>query len=507
MNRLFKALGIVTLFTVFAKLSGFFREAVIAGYFGVTFESDAYFIAAVIPTLLFSAFGSAISMGIVPLYVEMKQKNEKEASEFISVVSTFFVLVSFVIAIICFVFSEEITRFIAPSFTNEQIEFTNFLTRIMLPSFVFFILSAIATGVLHANKRFTAPSFVTIPNNLIVIFAVILFSSQFGVTGLAVATVLGVASQFFVQFPDFVHYQIRPNFSFKKYHSDILSSVSLLLPIIVSSVLVQTNQLTDRIFASGLEEGSVAALNYSSRLMWLPLSVIVMSLITVLYPSIVDSVKEGFEKFLSFVFKGIKIIIFSSIPFVLVMIACDRELVELAFKRGAFDEYAADMTTKSFYFYSFGLIFIALREYFSRCVLALKATKLLLVSSIITVALQILMSFIFSKTIGHSGIALSTTLAMLIQSAILFFFLIKKGETSSSLLKNLFVNLGKYLVIFVCLLAVLVPFSNWIPLDSNFLVLFITSMATFVFYFFLLFLFKVDEWSFFRSKLNFKSKK
>ena len=54
-NNIVKAVGLVTIVTVIGKLLGFGRETVIAAFYGASAQSDVYFVAAVIPTLLFAA--------------------------------------------------------------------------------------------------------------------------------------------------------------------------------------------------------------------------------------------------------------------------------------------------------------------------------------------------------------------------------------------------------------------------------------------------------------------
>ena len=71
------------------------------------------------------------------------------------------------------------------------------------------------------------------------------------------------------------------------------------------------------------------------------------------------------------------------------MTVSGRTVVEIAFQRGAFDAQDTDKTTYALIFYMIGLIFVALREYFIRCVLALETLKILMVSSTTAVAINI----------------------------------------------------------------------------------------------------------------------
>jgi putative peptidoglycan lipid II flippase len=83
---------------------------------------------------------------------------------------------------------------------------------------------------------------------------------------------------------------------------------------------IQLNSVVDRIIATSLETGSVSALNYANRLLWLPLSIVLTPLITVLYPSIVERALIGYQSFLNLTLKGLKSLLFLAIPFMIVML-------------------------------------------------------------------------------------------------------------------------------------------------------------------------------------------
>ncbi|MBR8644315.1 hypothetical protein KEH51_05750 [[Brevibacterium] frigoritolerans] len=121
-------------------------------------------------------------------------------------------------------------------------------------------------------------------------------------------------------------------------------------PIIIAALAIQLNSVVDRIIATSLETGSVSALNYANRLLWLPLSIVLTPLITVLYPSIVERALIGYQSFLNLTLKGLKSLLFLAIPFMVVMLISGNSLITLAFQRGAFDASATDMTYRAFLF-------------------------------------------------------------------------------------------------------------------------------------------------------------
>src|SRR6476620_4522505 len=153
-----RAVSIVTIVTIIGKLLGFGRESVIAAFYGASAQSDVYFVAAVIPTILFAAISMAITTGIVPIYIEENKKNKEEAANLISALLNLLLVISIIFTALCIIFAPFITKLVAPGFSGEQLELAITLTRIMLPSFCFFVLSAVATGVLNANQKFLAPA-------------------------------------------------------------------------------------------------------------------------------------------------------------------------------------------------------------------------------------------------------------------------------------------------------------------------------------------------------------
>ena len=137
-------------------------------------------------------------------------------------------------------------------------------------------------------------------------------------------------------------------------------------------------------------------------------------------------------------------IIYICIPIVLVMTVSGRTVVEIAFQRGAFDAQDTDKTTYALIFYMIGLIFVALREYFIRCVLALDNSKILMVSSTTAVAINITLSFVLSKFLSHGGVALGFTISMLYQAIVLGLFIKKNTSFEASKVDLLSLKLVKW---------------------------------------------------------------
>src|SRR5204862_1176986 len=93
---------------------------------------------------------------------------------------------------------------VAPSRIVQERALATFFLRWFMPQIVFYGLGAVATGLLNAHRRFAAPMFAPILNNLVVIGTMVVFvalgttsASVAGITDaqryvLAIGTTLGV---------------------------------------------------------------------------------------------------------------------------------------------------------------------------------------------------------------------------------------------------------------------------------------------------------------------------
>lgn len=500
-----KSIGLVTIISGVGKLLGFARESIIAAYFGTSEVADVFFVSSLVPTLLFTAIGTAIQAGTIPLFMEERSKNEEDAKKLMSLLGTFFLVLSLLLIGVTLIFTQPLIKVMAPGFTTDQIALAVKITRIMIPSMIFLTLTSISTGVLNANKQFVLPAFSATIQNVVIILATILLANTYGVYGLSIGVLIGAAGQFFIQYPSFKKSEIGFNFRFREHKEKIVRILILFYPIIIAAISVQLNSLVDRMVSTGLETGSVSALNYGNRLLWLPLSVILTPLITVLYPSLVEGVLESYKKFFSIIQKGTSLILFASIPFTLLMVLIGDNLIELAFQRGSFNKEATDITYQALFYYALGLVFFALRDFLMNGFYALKRTKIAMYSCLGAVLVNIVLSITLSKFMAVGGIALASSISMLMQCVVLFFYLLKQYEDKRNYSKQFMQEAGKLSLVTIGVLIIAIPITKLIPDDLNVL-LETTAMTILIFagYLALSIVFKVNAIQPFVKKIKVK---
>ena len=151
-----KTIGITIIFTFLGQLLGFIAEILIANNFGTNWKADAYFLALVIPTILYDLFIAGINAIFIPTYI-VKQKDGKADSLFSAVTNIAVLILSF-IAVVTFLLSPYLINLIARGFSSEARELTVIITRVLLILVITMPLATIMSCRLNAHNRFALPA-------------------------------------------------------------------------------------------------------------------------------------------------------------------------------------------------------------------------------------------------------------------------------------------------------------------------------------------------------------
>lgn len=421
MSKVAKAAASLMVVTMIAKILGFGRELVLASSYGTSAYSDAYLAALNIPNVIFSVIGVGLTTTFIPIYYDVfKELGEIEANKFTNNIFNIVTIICIVIAIIGYIFAEQIVKVFAIGFTGNTFQLAVDFTRIFIIGIVFIGFSNIMTSYLQIKENFIVPGFITVPCNLIIIISILL-SLKYGVYVMAYGTLIGTISQFLVQVP-FVY---KKGFKFKMYinlkDEYIKRMLVLVCPVLIGVAVNQINVMVDKTIASTLVEGSISALNYSNRLNLFVTGLFISSIAVVIYPMLSKlSSENDQEKFIESIVKSINSIILLVVPISVGAIILANPIVRLLFQRGAFDEVATQMTSIALVFYSLGMIAFGLRDILGKVFYSIQDTKTPMVNGIISMILNIILNLILVKFMGHSGLAFATSISATICIILLF---------------------------------------------------------------------------------------
>ena len=461
-----QATVVLILLNITSKLTAVVREALFASHFSVSAVADAYTFASTFPTVMFYLFAGALTTVVVPIYSEYAAAGRED--EAWRLFGSLFLILLFILLLATgagIIAAPWLVRIFAPDFTDLRVGLSVQLIQIMFPFLIFSGLAALFSGLLNARNVFAITALNGPLGNVAVIIAILLFSSHWGIHGVAVGMLAGAFAGAAVQVPSLFRAGFRFLPGVPLNHPDLKRILFLVLPITVSYSISETYIIIDRYLASGLPVGSIAALSYANKLIQMPLGLFVIAVGTAVFPTLSRYASQGdLQKLGETVLKSLRLVILICLPAAVTMLVLRAPLVTLFYKRGEFDEHALLMTVIPLFFYSFGLIgqageFILVRGFF-----AMQDTRTPMLLSAFAVVVNLGLCLILIGPLKHGGLALGNALAALLNMSLLFFFL--QRRLSNLWTRDLARFIPSVLLAAIVMTAAMTGLSGWVGLNA-----------------------------------------
>lgn len=417
----------MSLLSIVVALFSCLKEIVFAGYFGVSAIADAYTIAIMIPETLFAVVWTAMNTILIPTYQERLYKGgKKQATRFSSVFLTAICVISLGFILFSEVFAEVWVYLFAPGFSGEIHDLTVKLSRWVFPMLFFDGIIRVCSGIMQIYKNFMLPKALVMIRNTGIIIFVILFANEFGVFAAVFGMITGVVLESFLAFVVSRKYEkIRILIDFKDKY--LIKAGKQAIPIIVGTGVSELNQLADKVVASFLTAGSMIALQYASKLEGIITTVILLNAVTLVFPMLSENVAKGLNKEVSQLYEGtIKMIIMLSVPIITGGFLLGKEIITVAFVRGAFDEVASNTVAPLFSIYLLASLFITVRSITVNLFASYGETKTVMKNSILAVVINILLNIVLSYFWGVLGLAIASCISAVVVSLRLVYLANKK---------------------------------------------------------------------------------
>ena len=326
----------ITVIGLLSRLLGLVRESIFASFFGLTQDYNLYLIAVVFPVTINSVFIYFTQNYYIPKYFEFKNKSDSDASEFNNSVFWFLIGLGFLITIFLYLFSTQIISAYLSIDNPIQLNTVANVFKILVLSIPFGFSSSILSAMLQANYEFKFPSFSQLFLNLSIIIIVILFSKEIGIFAIAWGFLVGMILQFlYLLFKTIKITTLKikvPSFP------DMIKifDVSLII-ILFIEIVGQIYPLSDRYFLNLVDEGGIAALNYSFNIFLLPITIISMSVSTALLPRLSSLLSDGTKSELSRSMNlFFEVMLFMFVPIVFILFFDGDIIIRILFQRGKF---------------------------------------------------------------------------------------------------------------------------------------------------------------------------
>jgi putative peptidoglycan lipid II flippase len=299
--------------TLLSRGTGVVRVGVTLAALGFTHLSDTYNIANTTPNIVYElVLGGILTSVFVPVLVGWAKSHGTEAMwEAASRFLTFVLVTLSLVTLLGVAFAPQIMRFYLSGHAGqpdyeEQVALGAFFLRWFLPQIVFYGLGAVAAGVLTANRRFAAPMYAPVLNNVAVIVTMAVFivvrvndhPTIASVTGpqrllLAAGTTIGVVAMTIALWPSLRRLGFRWRLRMDWRHETVRSLVRLARWVIV---YVAANQVAFFIiirFTGRLEKGAFTTYSQAFIFFSLPHAIVAVSIFTALLPGLAERWTDG----------------------------------------------------------------------------------------------------------------------------------------------------------------------------------------------------------------------
>ena len=465
-----RAAWLIAVVTIVSKLIGFIRDVVIANCYGASTVSDAYFYAYQIPALaiiLLGGVGGPFHSATVAVFTKIIPSLKEKANSEVNGLFNTFLTASFiffsVFALLCFIFSDQIMRFIISGQNQELISLASMHLKIMSPVLIVGGIVGIYYGILISYREFMLPNISPILMSVVIILMITLVKNDTTGVVLAWATTIGALCQFVYQLPKIrqLGFRLKPNFDFSDIHYKQICE--LLFPAILSSTVGQIHIYVDMFFASALKSGAWTAIGYANRIFQFPVGILVTAFLVPLFPIFSKLVAENdmtsIKKYFN---KGVGVLFFAAFPIIIGILVLGYDAVKLIFERGAFDDNATFMVTQALWFLSFSILPYVFRDSITRVYYSFNDSKIPFIVALSSIALKFFLNWLLVSKLaiggGIGGITLSTSLVTLFNACVLGYFIKDKIKLDY---KSLFLNFAKMAVAFLVTLFVCYCVGIW----------------------------------------------
>lgn len=432
--NLLKSLATISGLTLVSRILAFARDVLIARVFGAGMATDAFFVAFKLPNLLRRMFAEgAFSQAFVPIFGEYKNRRGHDDTKLlVDHVATMLAIILFFVTLIGIIAAPLLVYISAPGFVQdaEKFDLTVKLLRWTSPYIFFISLVAVAAAILNTYNKFWVPAFAPILLNVCFIGGALWLAPYCNPPVMALAWAVFVAGivQLAFQVPFLKKIDMLPTLRFSWKDEGMRRVIRQMGPAMFGVSIAQISLIINTIFASFLAAGSVSWLYYADRLMEFPSGVLGAALGTILLPSLSkchasqDTVE--YSKLLDW---GLRLTFMLALPSALALGMIAVPLLSTFFQRGAFAASDVLMTSHALIGYSVGLIGMILVKILAPGFYARQDIRTPVKIGIATLIATQAMNALFIGWIAHAGLALSIGLGACFNSAILFYFLRKKG--------------------------------------------------------------------------------
>ena len=429
-----RSAGLTGAATLTSRILGLLRDQVVAAIFGAGNDMDAFIVAFRVPNLVRDLFAEgAMSAAFIPTFTRRLTLGGKDdawrlASNLLSALIV--ITAAFVVAGL--LFARPLVTAYAADFSRVpgKLELTIQLTRVMLPFLTMVAVAAAVMGMLNSLHHYFVPALAPAMFNIATIVCALVLVPLMPSIGLpriaaiAMAALLGGVLQVAVQWPALRREGFRYRPAIDVRDPGLREVLVLMGPGTIGLAATQVNLFVNTLLATSQGTGAVSWLSYAFRLMYLPIGLFGVSIATAALPAVSrDAAIDDAAGIRRTATLAMAMMLVLNVPATLGLMALADPIVRLLFERGHFTPTDTASTAAALRLYAIGLVGYATARIVSPIFYAVRMSRVPVAVSLCTIALNVAANVALVRVMGFQGLALGTSLSMLVNGGALLVLL------------------------------------------------------------------------------------
>ena len=427
--------------TLVSRVTGLIRENLIATVFGAGPLTDAFFVAFRLPNMLRRMFAEgAFSQAFVPLLAQAKSDAQDQpggANLLVDRVATALFWSVLGVSILGVVGAPLLVWLVAGGLAKDPAGYDAavVMTRWMFPYILLVSLFALRAGILNTWRRFAVPAFTPVLLNLAIIGAALALADKIDppIYALAIGVIIGGIAQLAIQIPALMRIGMLPRIGInvRQAFADpgTRRVLTLMAPAVLAVSAQQVSLLINTHIASRLESGSVSWVSFGDRLMEFPSALIAVALGTVLLPSLSSAVaNKNTQEYNALLDWGLRLMLTLAVPAAIALYFMAEPLTALLYHYGKFDTHDLKMTAMTVRLWAVGLVGLSMIKILAPGFFAHQNVATPVKIAVFAMIVTQLLNLVFVPQFAHAGLALSISVAALLNAGLLLFGLIRRGS-------------------------------------------------------------------------------
>lgn len=427
MKRLFRPAGtgigslIIGSTAFLSYVVGLVRDKILAYVFGTSALADIYNASFIIPDFILNAcILGALSGVFIPIFVEHIHEAQAKADElgsiFMTVMSSFVVLVS----LVAMIFADQLVPLTITNLPPELMGQAVQMTRLMLLYPLLVGLSTTFGAVLQSYGHFMSYGLSSVLYNCGIIVGTLLLVPHFGVFGAGLGVIFGYVAHMGVRLLEMrsIPFRYKPRWDLK--NPAFRTIILMMIPRAITLLCFTTVILVFSRVSSDLGTGVFAAQNYARNFQSFAITLFGVSIATAALTELSrQRAKKDDAGFSASFAATVSQTLFFAIPATVGLIFVAQSMLATFLSGGAFKADSLQMTTSMLIVFSLSIPFESLMHVYSRGFYALKRVYLPTIASICYCLLAVISLHLLTPSLGGQAIPTSWVLGIIVQVIIL----------------------------------------------------------------------------------------